>query len=107
MSLADALRSGALKRLQKWSVLRMIRLACWVGLVALAVMVASILYPMPLIIIFATSVGQMIGMVAVLCYLLAIVGDVVRGTDHPPDAPGPARKFSAPHGDRTAPGDTA
>lgn len=73
----------------------MARAACWIGLVGLAVMCASIIYPMPLLIIFATSVGQMIGMLAALCYLLSILMDVIRGADHSPDAPGPTRKFSA------------
>jgi hypothetical protein len=85
-----------LKRLQKHSVVSLVRLACWVALVGLAVMAASILKPAPLIVIFAMSVGQVIGIVAFLCFLLSILMDVVRGTDHAPDAPGPAQNLREP-----------
>jgi hypothetical protein len=95
MSGDQGLRQRGFRWLQKLSVVRVIRFSCWVALVGLAVMAASILYPAPLMIIFATSVGQMIGIVAVLGYGLAVVGDVIRGHDHPSDQPGPARKFRA------------
>lgn len=95
MSVVDRLRQQGLRKLQKQSVLGMVRFSCWVALVGLAVMAASILFPNPLLIIFATSAGQVIGMVAALCYGIAIVGDVIRGADHPPDQPGPARKNRA------------
>ena len=49
-----------LERLMANSVENLTRLACIVALIALAVMVASILHPGPLLIIFATSVGQAI-----------------------------------------------
>ena len=97
-----SLRDAAIRRLQALSVARLVRFACWVALVGLAVMVAPILYPLPLIIIFSMSVGQVIGMVAVLCYGLSVLADVVRGTDHPPDAPGPARPFRTPASDDSA-----
>jgi hypothetical protein len=90
-----SLRDAFAHRLRKQSVTGMARLACWVALVGLAVLCASIVYPMPLLIIFATSVGQVIGMVAFLCYLLSVLMDVVRGADHAADAPGPARKIRA------------
>jgi hypothetical protein len=93
VSLLERLRGTALGRLQKHSVISVIRLACWVALVGLGVMAASILDPAPLTVIFAMSVGQVIGIVAFLCYLLSILMDVVRGADHAPDAPGPAQKF--------------
>jgi len=67
-----------IERLMEHSVEYLIRLACVVGLAALAIMVASILHPGPLLIIFATSVGQAIGGFAVLCYFLAVVMDVRR-----------------------------
>jgi hypothetical protein len=90
-----SLRDALVHRLRKQSVTGMARLACWVALVGLAVLCASIIYPMPLLIIFATSIGQVIGIVAFLCYLLSVLMDVVRGTDHAADAPGPARKIRA------------
>ncbi len=95
MSFVDRLRQQVFRKLQKQSVVGMVRFSCWVALVGLTVMAASILFPNPLLIIFATSAGQMIGMVAALCYAIAVVGDVIRGTDHPADQPGPARKYRA------------
>ena len=96
MSRVARLRGQAIKRLQRHSVISLIRVACYVALVGLAVMAVSILYPAPLPVIFAMSVGQVIGIVAFLCYLLSILMDVVRGTDHAPDAPGPAQQYREP-----------
>jgi len=69
-----------LERLAANSVEHLTRLACIVGLIALAVMAASILHPGPVLIIFATSVGQAIGGFALLCYVLAVVVDVRRSS---------------------------
>ncbi|HET7538590.1 MAG TPA: hypothetical protein VFK05_01915 [Polyangiaceae bacterium] len=93
MSSLERLRDRLIAPLQKRSVLSVIRLACWVALVGLAVMVASILYPAPLPVIFAMSIGQVIGIAAFVCYLLSILMDVIRGSDHAPDAPGPAKQY--------------
>jgi len=90
-----SLKAQIVRRLQALSVLRLVRFACWVALVGLAVMCSSIVFPNPLLIIFAMSVGQVIGVVAILCYGLSVFGDMVRGSEHPPDAPGPARRFGA------------
>jgi hypothetical protein len=106
MSVVDRLRQQGLRKLQSQSVLGMVRFSCWVALVGLAVMAASIVFPNPLLIIFATSAGQMIGMVAALCYGIAVVGDVIRGADHPPEQPGPARKNRATGSDAEAPSDS-
>ena len=82
-----------LERLMANSVENLTRLACIVALIALAVMVASILHPGPLLIIFATSVGQAIGGFAVLCYFLAIIMDVKRSRRSlPPNAPADASR---------------
>jgi len=97
MNLLDRLRDQAIARLQKRSVVSLIRLACYVALVGLAVMALSVIYPAPLPVIFAMSVGQVIGIVAFLCYLLSILMDVVRGAAHAPDAPGPARPLREPN----------
>jgi hypothetical protein len=67
-----------LERLMANSVEYLTRLACVVALVGLAVMVASILFPNPLLVIFAMSGGHVIGGFAVLCYLLAVVMDAKR-----------------------------
>ncbi len=58
--------------------LSLARLACWVALVGLAVMLHRILNPVPLTVVFAMSIGQVIGIFAFLCYLVSIVVDVVR-----------------------------
>ncbi len=97
MSLIGRLRGQLIKRLQKRSVVGVARLACYVALVGLAVMAASILDPAPLTVIFAMSVGQVIGILAFLCYLLSILMDVVRGAEHAPDAVGPAKQFREPN----------
>jgi len=90
------MRDTLIARLRKRSVVTVVRAACWVALVGLAVMVASILDPAPLTVIFAMSVGQVIGIIAFLCYLFSVLMDIIRGPEHSPDAPGPARRFSAP-----------
>ena len=104
MSLSERVRGVAIKRLRKYSVINLVRLACWVALVGLAVMAASILDPSPLTVIFAMSVGEAIGIVAFLCYLLSILMDIVRGTDHAADAPGPAKQFREPEPTRDVTG---
>jgi len=93
VTLSERVRAVAIKRLRKYSVVGVARLACWVALLGLAVMVASIVRPAPLLVIFAMSVGQVIGIVAFLCYLVSVLMDVIRGSDHSPDAPGPAKQF--------------
>ena len=96
-----SLRGALISRLRRQSMAGMVRIACWIALVGLAVMCASIVYPAPLLIIFAMSGGQVIGILAFLFYLVAVLMDVVRGTDHAPDAPGPARKIRAANADTT------
>jgi hypothetical protein len=102
MSISDRARALSIRYFRKYSVVTVARAACWVALLGLAVMCASIIYPMPLLIIFAMSVGQVIGIVAVLLYLVSILMDVIRGSDHSPDAPGPARKFRAQEAQNTS-----
>ena len=64
-----------LERLMSRGVENLTRISCVVALIGLAVMMVSIVYPMPLLVIFAMSGGQAIGAFAVLCYLLAVVLD--------------------------------
>jgi hypothetical protein len=90
-----SIKARIVRRIQALSVLRLVRFSCWVALVGLAVMCSAIVFPAPLLIIFAMSVGQVIGVVAILFYGLSVFGDMVRGADHPPEAPGPARRFRA------------
>jgi len=90
-----SIKTQIVRRIQALSVLRLVRAACWVALFGLVVMCSSIVFPNPLLIIIAMSAGQVIGVVAILCYGLAVFGDMVRGAEHPPEAPGPARRFRA------------
>jgi hypothetical protein len=61
------------RRLMHRSVQDLTRLAAALALLGMAIMAYSILSPRPLPVILAMSVGQLIGVVAVLCYLLAMV----------------------------------
>jgi hypothetical protein len=67
-----------LERLMGRGVENLTRVACVVALVGLALLVVSIVYPTPLIVIFAMSGGHVIGAFAVLCYLLAVTLDAKR-----------------------------
>jgi len=62
----------------KRTVPQLLRLACFVALVGLAVFASSIFYPKPLVVIFSMSIGHAIGMLAGALYVLAIVLDTVR-----------------------------
>ena len=64
-----------IERLMGRGVENLTKLACVVALLALAVMMASIVFPTPLLVIFAMSGGHAIGAFAILCYLLAIAID--------------------------------
>jgi hypothetical protein len=61
------------------SVGQLTRVAAVLALVALAVMVASVVFPRPLLVILAMSAGHVIGGAAFACYLLAVLLDVARG----------------------------
>ena len=79
-----------LQRIRAGSVTRLTRTACWLALAGLGAMSYSIISPRPLPVVFAMSVGQGIGILAFLCYLLAVVIDVGRrppGSSLPPAPP--------------------
>ena len=97
MSLGKGLRVRWVARLRRRSVLSLVRMACWAALVGLAIICASILRPMPLTVIFAMSVGLVIGGVAFLCYLLSILADSVRHGSAPAIAPD--SKAAGPRGE--------
>lgn len=59
---------------------RLIRVACYLASIALVLMIWSVLTPDVVPILLAMSVGQGLGIVALLCYLLAILS-VVRKHD--------------------------
>ena len=99
MSLGQRLRDALIARLRPVAMVTLVRLACWVALIGLLVLSVSIVYPAPLLVIFAMSAGQVIGIGAFALYLLSVLMDIVRGHDHPPDQPGPARRFRAESSD--------
>jgi hypothetical protein len=65
------------QRLLRRSVLELLRLACVLALLALALITYSALDPTPLPVIFAMSVGHVIGGTAFACYLVSIVLDAM------------------------------
>jgi hypothetical protein len=66
------------QRLVRRSVGQLTRVAAVLALLALAIIVSSILYPRPLLVVFAMSVGHVIGGAAFACYLIAVLVDVSR-----------------------------
>jgi hypothetical protein len=59
------------------------------ALAGLGMMAVSVLYPRPLAVILAMSMGHGLGMIAVLCYVLAVILDVAQKPP-PPEVIGPA-----------------
>ena len=55
---------------------QLIRAACLLGLVALPLMVASVVFPNVWTVLIALSVGQAIGTLSFLLYLIAIARDL-------------------------------
>jgi hypothetical protein len=66
------------EKLLHQSVRQLTRFAAMLALVGLSIMVLSILWPRPLPVMLAMSVGHGFGIAAFLCYLLAVVLDVSR-----------------------------
>ena len=56
---------------------RLVRAACYIGLWSLASTALGVLFPYALPVVFAMSVGQGLGALALSCYLLAIIAEVV------------------------------
>jgi hypothetical protein len=57
---------------------RRIRLACVGSLVALALIVWSLLDPQPLAVIVAMSIGQGLGTLSLVLFILVVIGDMRR-----------------------------
>ena len=66
------------RMLHRWPVQGLVRFACWLGIAALCSFAFSIVVPTALPVVFAMSFGQLMGAFAFLCYLLAVLTDVVR-----------------------------
>lgn len=69
-----------IRRILRRSVNELTRAACVLALVALAIMVASVVYPKPLVVILAMSVGHGIGAAALGCYVLAVIVEASRSS---------------------------
>ena len=65
-------------RLAQRSVPGLMKAACILALLALALMCGSVLYPKPLSIITAMSIGHVIGVAALACYLLGVLLDATQ-----------------------------
>lgn len=69
------------------SVSELVRLACVLALIGLAIMCYSVLSPRALPVIGAMSIGHAIGGAAFLCYLLAVIVDQARRPPRPDSFP--------------------
>lgn len=73
------------ERLRHRSVPSLVRLACVLGLCALAIICGSVVFPRPLPVILGMSAGHALGGAAFICYLLAVILDAA-GHPPPPDS---------------------
>jgi hypothetical protein len=62
--------------LAKFPVERALRVACWLGLMALAIMIAGVLLGTPIPVVASMSVAQGLGVLACLLFGLSIAADV-------------------------------
>jgi hypothetical protein len=56
--------------------MKLVRVACWLGLVALALMVWSVLDPTVWPVLVALSLGQVLGTLSLLLYVIAVAKDL-------------------------------
>jgi hypothetical protein len=63
---------------RRWHVYGLIRVACYLGVVSMGLMCWSVLRPAALPVVIGMSVGQGLGVLAFLCYLLAVINDISR-----------------------------
>ena len=85
---------------RRWHVHGLIRVACYLGVVSLGLMCWSVLRPAALPVVIGMSVGQGLGVIAFLCYLLAVVNDVSRA---PPASEAPPSSTGTPPSTRDTP----
>jgi hypothetical protein len=67
---------------------RILRTACWLALVGIALMVWSLLVPSPMPVLVAMSVGQALGTLSLVAFLCVVVVDLRRA--HLERPPGPS-----------------
>jgi hypothetical protein len=65
-------------RLVHGGVAGLTRIACVLSLLALALICCAVLFPLPLPVILAMSLGHVVGGAAFACYLLAVILDATR-----------------------------
>jgi hypothetical protein len=66
---------------------RLTRVACAFALAGLLLMACSLVWPKPLLVILAMSLGHVLGAVALACYILAVLLDVTRSQREAPSSP--------------------
>jgi len=79
---------------------RLLRSACLLSLLALGLMVWSVLDPRPLPVILAMSLGQLLGTLSLLLFLLVVVADLrpfrsPLAAPEAPDVEGPGDNVSS------------
>jgi hypothetical protein len=70
-------------------VARVLRGACVLALVALALMIWSLCDPRPIPVVLAMSLGQVLGTVSLAAFLIVVVADLRTPRPGPPRAPDP------------------
>ncbi len=68
---------NVLSRLARWSVPRLVWLACVLALLGLAIMSFAVVSGKPLPVIFAMSFGHMIGIASLGCFFCGVLIDAV------------------------------
>lgn len=62
--------------LRRWPLVTLTRVAAMTGIGSLLIVIFAVLFPVPLAVVASMTVGQGLGAVALICYLLAIFGEV-------------------------------
>jgi hypothetical protein len=65
-----------LRLLGRWPVERALRAACWIGLVALLIMISGVVLGTPIPVVASMSVAQGLGVLACLLFGLSIAAEV-------------------------------
>lgn len=69
----SSISQNAVHKLESLGVRRLIKAACILTLIAIALMSWSVLDPTPLPVMMALSIGEAIGALGLLCYLTAVL----------------------------------
>ena len=66
---------------------RILRAACWLALVGIALMVWSLLVPSPMPVLVAMSVGKILGTLSLVAFVCVVVADLRRAHVERPPVP--------------------